>query len=162
MKRDVEESVSNYDDDLSQSEADWLLKIEKIRISDDPYQFPNAGKKLEIPVTSINEQEMFLVSVVPGKVDISVTRNQIRTKGRNIILARLDTSEKPHTNPDGEILRCPHIHIYREGFNIRYAYPLDIFKNTTDLFKDISDPISVFQDFMKYCNITKQPILSRS
>ena len=65
---------------------------------------------------------------------------------------RLDLDGPPHRNPDGEEVACPHLHIYREGFGDKWAVaaPPNVYPNTTDLF-------SMFEAFMKHCNITAPP-----
>ena len=46
----------------------------------------------------------------------------------NVMLIRVDTQDAtPHTNPDKKITiapREPHVHIYREGYGDKFAYPL--------------------------------------
>ena len=32
----------------------------------------------------------------------------------------------PHTNPDDQIIGGTHLHIYKEGFDDRWAYPIDL------------------------------------
>ena len=43
---------------------------------------------------------------------------------------------------------CPHIHIYREGYDDKWAYPLDKKIKT-----DPKDLIQVLIDFFKYNNL---------
>jgi len=31
-----------------------------------------------------------------------------------------------HTNPDGEKFEGPHIHLFKEGFNDKFAYPVSV------------------------------------
>jgi len=51
---------------------------------------------------------------------------------------------------------CPHIHLYREGYGDKWAYPVDLtrFGRMSDLFLTLSD-------FMEYCNIVEQPVINR-
>lgn len=152
----VEEPNIPYGEDLSQSEADRLLGLEKIRTTDDTFIYPSGGEHLEIPISSIDFTEDFIISVVPGKIDIMSTRNQLRCKSGNIILARLDTGSRPHKNPDGTIIGCPHIHIFKEGYGVRYAYPVD-----EKQFPHLDDPFQLLQDFLTFCNITKKPHITK-
>jgi len=66
------------------------------------------------------------------------------------ILLRLDVGGSPHENPDGEEVPAPHLHVYREGYGDKWAYPVPPeFTDTSNLGKTLSE-------FLKYCNI--QPI----
>jgi len=63
-------------------------------------------------------------------------------------LIRIDLEGPPHDNPDGTVVECPHIHIYKEGYDLTWAYPLD-----EKLQTDPSDLITVLIDFLKYTNV---------
>ncbi|MDO5845395.1 MAG: hypothetical protein Q4Q04_00580 [Methanocorpusculum sp.] len=155
MSECVEEPGIPYGEDFSQAEADRLIGIEKVRATDEIFVYPSAGKKLEIPLTSTDCRDEFILSVVPGKIEIITTRNQLRTKN-NTVLLRLDTGTKPHKNPDGQVLQCPHMHVFKEGYGIRYAWPLD-----TAVFTNCDDPFQTLQNFMTYCNIQKKTHLTK-
>lgn len=71
----VEEPNIPYGENLSQSEADRLLHLEKTRTTEETFIYPSGGERLEIPVTSTDRTEDFIISVVPGKIDILSTRN---------------------------------------------------------------------------------------
>lgn len=49
-------------------------------------------------------------------------------------------------------MECPHIHLYREGHNAGWAYPLD-----PEAFTDPCDLGCALRDFFRYCNITRPP-----
>ena len=72
------------------------------------------------------------------------------------MLARLDVDGTPHTNPDGKRLGGMHLHLYREGFEARWAYPLD-----PATFDTTSAPFA-FRDFCAYCRILQPPTLQES
>jgi hypothetical protein len=69
-----------------------------------------------------------------------------------INLFRIDIEGPPHTNPDSTEVPCPHIHIYKEGYDDKWAYPLasEINTNTDDL-------VQVLIDFLEYNNIHNPP-----
>ena len=69
-----------------------------------------------------------------------------------VILARLDFGGAPHRNPDGEEIASPHLHVYREGFGDKWAFPVP-----TDTFTDLADLWRTLQNFMHYCNIVELP-----
>lgn len=47
---------------------------------------------------------------------------------------------------------CPHLHLYREGYDDKWAYPLP-----EDRFSDPDDRWRLFEEFMAYCNVTRVP-----
>jgi hypothetical protein len=71
-----------------------------------------------------------------------------------IILYRLDIDGAPHTNPDGQQIPCPHLHVYREGFGDKWAFPAP-----TDKFPGCSNLFSTLYAFMQHCNITQPPTI---
>jgi hypothetical protein len=71
-------------------------------------------------------------------------------------LMRLDFGGAPHRNPNDEEIPSPHLHVYREGFGDRWAFPAPV-----DKFGHISDLWVSLEDFMRYCNITQPPFIER-
>lgn len=70
-----------------------------------------------------------------------------------MILARLDIGGPPHRNPDGEEIACPHLHVYREGYGDKWAFPLpDSFSNHEDAWKTLFE-------FMDFCNVSTRPTI---
>lgn len=66
-------------------------------------------------------------------------------------LLRIDLDGPAHDNPDGTVVECPHIHIYKEGYNLSWAYPLQKVIST-----DTTDLITVLIDFLKYTNVNNK------
>jgi len=53
------------------------------------------------------------------------SRITYQNRGRAVVvLLRLDLKGSPLRNPNDEVIPCPHLHIYREGFGDKWAYPL--------------------------------------
>lgn len=141
--------------DLTQAEADALIAVEKHRESDNWYGYPAPGVHLEIPIKSADGREAFTLDILQGRIRLSKATYQNR--GRTIVvLLRLDLDGPPHRNPDGEEVSCPHIHIYKQGFGDKWAYPIPAEK-----FTDLSDLFVALHDFMTYCNITQEPHINR-
>lgn len=138
--------------ELTQEDADRLLKIAKKRINDITYIFPSPGMTLQIPVQSIDLKHEFLIDVYSGKIELKKATYQIRVSTIHI-LARIDLAGGIHTNPDGKEIACPHIHLYREGYNAQWADPLP---------KEFTKPNDLWQtldDFFGYCNIIDKPYI---
>jgi hypothetical protein len=136
---------------LSQTEADMLLEMEKLKVDDTIYEFPGVGGSLRIPLQSLNKRENFLVDINRGRIKLSKVTYQNRARGI-VILARIDIDGPPHRNPDGEELACPHLQIYREGYGTKWAIPLPI-----ESFDNITNNWDLFNSFLKYINVTDIP-----
>jgi hypothetical protein len=139
---------------LTQAEADALIALEKHRVNDNRHDFLFGGL-LVIPLQSPDKREQFLLDVSRSHIDILKGRFQNRAR-QVVILVRLDFGGAPHRNPNGEEIPSPHLHIYREYFGDKWAEPVP-----TDRFPRLSDFWRTLADFMRYCNITRPPIIEQ-
>ena len=85
--------------DLSQAEADRLFGSDKIRATDNPYEFPLAGEKLVIPLVSDDRREEFLLDLTRATIKLSKATYQNRVH-HTVILARLDLDGPAHPFTD--------------------------------------------------------------
>lgn len=146
------------DIELTQSEADYLINIDKYptAANEHRYVFPNAdGSRLEILFSSVDKKEDFVLNFCRKKIILEKRNHLIRAK-KTVCLVRLDIDGPTHRNPDGEEIGGTHLHIYREGFGDRWACPLP-----ADKFSKITDPLTTLEDFMRYCNVKKLPFIDR-
>jgi hypothetical protein len=148
---------------LTQGKVNYLIKLEKKRISDDMLFFPLADKFIEIPVISMDESESFLIDVNrKGTIKMSKCTYQNRYRKTNILL-RLDLNGPPHSNPkvqkvplsifekyNGALIRCPHLHLYTEGYGTKWAVPAE-----DEGFRELDDLFNILMEFFDYCNIVK-------
>lgn len=143
------------DINLTQSEAEELMDMEKIRTDDQQYVYPTPGNSICVPLTSVDERENFLLDASRGRIDLAKVKYQNRSR-QIVVLVRLDLGGSPHRNPDGEEVSVPHLHLYQEGFGDKWAIavPADNFSNPSDIFR-------AMDDFMSYCNITQPPFIGR-
>lgn len=140
---------------LGQAEADALFAMPKRSVDSTPYDFPHMGQSLAIPIVSVDGTEQFVL-YVQRKGVIRPTKIALVKRARNSIgLARLDVDGTPHRNPDQAEIPCPHLHYYREGFDLRWAMPAPpaSFTNTADLYVTC-------HEFMTYCNVTSLPVIN--
>ena len=153
---------------LTQSEADALIAMPKRKADEEIYDFPHGGEYLRIPIVSEDGRESFLLDVSRGKIRINKCTFQERYRDV-FILVRLDIGGAPHTNPgvasvpllylepyNGQKIQCPHLHIYVEGFNHRWAVPAPV-----ERFPQVNDLGSTLDDFFSYCNIVDPPTIQR-
>lgn len=139
--------------DISQTIAEFLIKLKKIPVANNDYKFPNQQYcKLSIPLKSEDGRHNFMLDINRNKINLSKITYQNRTR-TNIILVRLDLNGAPHRNPNGDEVSGTNIHIYKEGFNDKIAEELP------EEFKDIkyNDIKEFLKTFMQYCNIDGIP-----
>ena len=140
---------------LTQTEADALIAMEKHRASEERVDFPMGGQSLVLPLQSPDKREQFLLDLSRARIDLLKVKMQNR--GRQVmVLVRLDLGGAPHRNPDGEEISVPHLHVYREGFGDKWAIavPPDRFPATNDVWRTL-------EDFMRFCNISQPPHIER-
>ena len=140
---------------LTQAEADSLKQMGKRRVDNRVWIYPAAGVRIAIPLVSRNGRERFLLDLYRGRIDIAKVTYQNRARKR-LVLVRLDLGGRPHRNPDGSRIGSPHIHLYREGYEDKWAFPVP-----GPQFADLSDAWRTLEDFMRYCNVVDPPAITR-
>jgi len=140
---------------LTQAEADALIAMEKHRVNEDRSDFPMGEQSLVLPLHSFDKREQFLLDLSRGRIDLLKVKMQNR--GRQVVaLVRLDLGSAPHRNPDDAEIPAPHLHLYREGFGDKWAFPIP-----ANNFRDVSDLWTTLEDFLLFCNITQPPHIER-
>jgi len=136
--------------DLTQDQANTLLAMKKVKAELRKYDFPSLGGKLNIPLESSDGREKFTLDISRRKIELR--RNKFQTRAREtVILARLDLDDTPHRNPDGKDVPGPHLHLYKEEYGDKWAYPLP------EDFTNPDDCMETLRNFMSYCAITDAP-----
>ena len=143
------------DINLTQDEADALIAMPKQRENEDEWEYPLFGGSISIPLVASDKREGFLLDISRGKIDLLKGKHQNRAR-KIIALARLDFGGSPHRNPDGEEIACPHLHLFREKYGDKWAFPVP-----GDKFSNIEDVEQTLQDFMRFCNIIKPPLIKK-
>jgi len=135
---------------LSQIDADTLLEMEKFCKENQLYFIQGGNDRYAIPLFSEDGHEEFYLDIYRGRIDFLRGKYQTRVR-QSEVLVRLDFNGSPHRNPDGQEIPCPHIHLYREGFGDKWAFPIpDSFSNMTNL-------ATTLDEFMTYCNVVDPP-----
>ena len=136
---------------LPQSEGDALLAMHKVPVSSEPIDLPDFGGLLDIALLSENEREEFVLNYTRHSINLSKRNHHFR--GRKVIgLARLDLDGPPHRNPDGKEIGARHLHLYREGFGLKWAFEIP-----DGSFSNLDDAFQTLCDFMSYCNVVTLP-----
>ncbi len=139
----------------TQASADSLLAMHKHRTDNTVHTFPDLGGRLSVALMSTDRTESFLLDVSRGQLDLRKQKYQNRAR-KTIVLARLDIGGRPHRNPDSSTVDSPHLHLYREGYHDRWAYPVP-----EDRFPDLADPHRVLDDFLRFCSVVDPPFFER-
>jgi len=131
---------------LTQAEADGLIAMRKTFVDRVTIKLP-PGVDETHELVGDDGREHFLLDLWRGTIRVSKLKFQNRAR-KVIVLVRLDIDGAPHTNPDGQRIGGTHLHVYREGFEDRWAAPLD-----PGQFTDPSNFRQVLDDFCCFCNI---------
>ncbi len=126
---------------LTQAQADRLIELSKEAERTEPLVWL-ADKQIDEAMTAVDEKSLrFVLSLKRNPFEI---RLHLRTRDRDIGLIRVDNSPY-HPNPDGsEIRERPHMHRYREGFDLAWAEPVDWY--------NVSDPFGTLERFLDIIN----------
>ena len=123
----------------------------------EPKEFPlptavplGAGVDNTYQLAGANTGTDFLLDVWRGSLRLTRVKFQNRVKV-STVLVRIDDAR--HTNPDGEQFDGLHLHRYREGYEDKWAEPLD-----PAVFADPADLESLFRGFCDYCSIDHGPV----
>lgn len=136
---------------LTQTEADQFIQMVKHFVRPPASIAIPLGADDTYELVSLDDRESFLLDVWRGTLRLTKLKfqNRVRTA---IVLVRLDVDGAPHTNPDGQRLLGTHLHLFKEGYDDRWAYPVD-----PSAFTLLSDPGATFQEFCAFCEIESPP-----
>lgn len=154
---------------ITQADADFLFEMEKFPEEDNEYDFPTSGNKLIIAFTSSDKREKFLFDISRGSIKITKVTYQNRAR-KAFILRRLDIDGPTHTNPEvetvplqflapynGKEIPTPHLHIYVEGYDEKWAIPVKDVIEINDL-----EMYDIMEAFFKYCNVKQFPVINQT
>ena len=146
---------------LSQAEADHLLALAKEFTDTDPLICPGSqAANYERGLRSADRRESFFLNVERGNRNRARLKYQTRARAV-VVLARIEFHGRAHRNPPdspyrpGERLECPHIHLYREGFDDRIAY--DVADVPALVLRNATSGIDCLEDFLRFCNVQSVP-----
>ena len=79
---------------------------------------------------------------------IKLGKQSLQNRARRVvILARLCVVGSPHRNPDGEEIPAPHLHIYKDGYADKWAFPAPghEFGNPDDAWQTLQELHAILQ-----------------
>jgi len=136
---------------MTQGEYDYLMNLEKS--FEDPLTPINIGPnpiKWTREIVCTQEHESFVLDFYKGSLELSRYTFNKRYR-QTLIMLRYD-NEGRHTNPDGISFDGRHVHLYREGYNDKFAFPVEEIGIFTDAPVEV-----VFNKIMSYCKIRRYP-----
>lgn len=140
---------------ITDIEAERLLRLLKELVVNRPIAFPPLKAFVTLEAVAPGTNEQFQIDIVRKTLHVRKCTYQTRHK-KSVPLLRVDIGGPPHTNPDGVEIPCPHIHVYKENYEDKWAYPLHMHMNT-----DPDDLVQVLIDFLEYNNVTNPPNVIR-
>jgi len=121
---------------LTQERADQLIRLAKEALARECVTWQDNQRQEELLIAVEDRGLQFLFSMKRNPHEITA---QLRTRDRHIPLARIDNAAQ-HVNPDGNVLRCPHLHWYREGEGLAWAEAIDWY--------DVTRPMDTLVKFL--------------
>lgn len=137
---------------LTQAEANKLMMMQKRLVQKQIINFPSMGSYLKLPANSLDNRERFMFDIQrKGRVRVAKC-TYIERSSTSTLLIRLDVDAPPHPNPDKTKVHSPHIHIYREGYGLKWAIPAPSELKHPDL-------AVVLQRFLVYCSVVGEVLV---
>lgn len=136
---------------LTQEAADYLARIAKDLTNTKVVLVPGPGDHQDWDASALGGKHSFFLHMRRGrKVSTQITAQE--RYETNEILLRLDIDGPTHGNPDGTIIPTPHLHIYREGYDDKWAFPVP-----TDIDISSGDAAQILANFLKFCGVDPLP-----
>lgn len=127
---------------ITDEQAKAFIAILK-QIMGKPIKFDFTKKVIEL---QDDNKESYLLDIIPNRLMPSKISTTLRVR-KNVLLVRLDVAGPPHRNPDDTEVPCPHLHVYRQDYGLKWAYPLP------PEFGDCLSLADYLDSFCQHCNI---------
>jgi hypothetical protein len=122
---------------LTQEQADRLIALVKEAMRTDAFVWEINRRQDELVAAVEDRKIQFILTLKRNPFEI---RLHLRTRDRDIGLVRLDNAPY-HPNPDGtEIRNQAHMHVYREGYGLECAQPVNWY--------NLNDPLGTLERFL--------------
>lgn len=139
----------DYEFTMGITQAEYIFLMEQDKIFEDPItpiQLGPAPLQWVRQINSLTSKEVFLLDFYRGSFELSKYTINKRYR-QTVIMLRYDNDGR-HTNPDGVFFEGAHVHLYREGFNDKFAFPISKMNvSSTDTIEEI------FKKILHFCNI---------
>ena len=126
-----------------------LMALDKYFIRPESIKLPREQERKIYSLKSTTTEDSFIFDYDRrGRFELKY-KEQLRYV-KDICLVRLEVNAPQHMNPDGSITSRNHMHIYREGYGLSWAYEI------SEIFTEVSQKITslyLFKIFCEYCKI---------
>ncbi len=131
---------------LDQAMADGLIATRKVFIDKKPLTVNRPYNEQKELRSERDPYEVFYLNITQTAIEFGRYFTVTRFFQTPLVRACLDP-DAVHPNPDGTKIKGAHIHLYRQGYKDRFAYPLSEkgFTNT--------EIVPFLKEFLKFCNI---------
>ena len=135
---------------MTQEEAQGLIQVLKKLLQQGMIVLPPMGSVGKLDLCSVfSEKDRFTIIINrSGRVRKDKYTLLLRY-GKDKGLLRIDVGGPDHTNPDGTIVPCPHIHIQQRDTGAWDSWAVEI----PAVFGNVEDRIETFRAFLQYCNV---------
>lgn len=113
---------------MTQEDAEFFINILKELLSNN-VQIPEGGKRTDYEAVDVyNNRNKFDIYIRRGNINPDKCTYLILERDTKTCLLRLDVVDETssHRNPDGKIIKGPHLHTYKEGYESSYAIEFNI------------------------------------
>lgn len=140
---------------LTAIEAKQLIDMLKKTVQEN-IEFPSGKGRINFDVIGNRRSDEFIINIDRKGIAAEKCTYQGRIKKNNEVLLRLDIDPTgKHTNPDGEVIRGNHVHVYTEDYGISYVIPFDINnRNLYDLCFEFFQRFNIVEPPEVVCQLT--------
>ncbi len=133
---------------LTQEEFNYIITLKKEFKENDQITLQSKWSR---DIVAIETRDMFILDYYIGTIALTKFTYNKRYR-KTIAILRFDSSGR-HTNPDGQVFDGPHVHIYRENYGAKWAFPV----SKIGINNGMIEKASVLERFLQYCNVVNYP-----
>ena len=133
--------------ELTQTEADSLIKMDKVFIDRSPLLINSINTQREL-LSKTNPEIKFFLNIRQTALEFGVFSSVNRFFSQPLMRICVNEDSR-HENPDGSVITGSHIHIYKENHQDRWAYPISDYGFISE------EIISCIERFLSVCSIEK-------
>lgn len=126
---------------LTQEECEQLIAVPKHFKKPNQVCLPQRNNSQDYPLDGDDGNEFLLDYDRRGSIELK-HKAQLR-EGKFRPIVRLEINGPEHINPDGELIGRNHLHVYREGYELRWAHEIEVPQT----------PLAIFSYFCDLCSI---------
>ena len=135
---------------MTHAEAQGLIQVLKRLLQSGIIALPQMGRSVKVDLCSVfSEKDRFTVILNRSSRIRKDKYTLLLLYGKDKGLLRIDVGGPAHTNPDGTVIPCPHIHVQQKDAGSWDAWAVEI----PAVFGHVEDRIDTFRTFLQYCHV---------